>query len=300
MPAIDDILNALPRRDHWGYRIGELPAAEPLALAALALIGHGRDAGPLLEELSKLQGPEGSVGIYEGQTAPHWATSQSVLAWCAALKSAAPPTGEAAQRYRAAVVRACEFLVRLKGKTIPPGDEVSHNTMLVGWPWVESTHSWLEPTAWAFLALKAADMRSHARAEEAVALMLDRLLPGGGCNYGNTIVLGQTLRPHVQPTGFVLLALAGDADDHERVAKSVAWLSQAIDDDMTSGSLAAALLGLAAQRKFPADAMPRLEHALSKPTIKLGAELPRWSLAALAALGEKSPLVTLSRAGAAA
>ena len=53
-------------------------------------------------------------------------------------------------------------------------------------------------------------------------------------------------------------------------------------------------------RKFPADALPRLEHALSKPTIRLGAELPRRSLAALAALGDKSPLVTLSRAGAAA
>jgi len=55
-------------------------------------------------------------------------------------------------------------------------------------------------------------MRAHPRADEAVQLMLDRILPGGGCNYGNTIVLDQLLRPHIQPTGIVLLALAGDAN----------------------------------------------------------------------------------------
>ena len=33
----------------------------------------------------------------------------------------------------------------------------------------------------------------------AQAMLIDRLLAGGGCNYGNTVVLGQELRPHVQP-----------------------------------------------------------------------------------------------------
>ena len=52
------------------------------------------------------------------------------------------------------------------------------------------------------------------------AVLLDRQLPGGGLNYGNTYVLGQLMRPHVQPTGIALLALAGEADASGRIAKT--------------------------------------------------------------------------------
>lgn len=169
--------------------------------------------------------------------------------------------------------------------------------MLVGWPWVESTHSWLEPTAFCFLALKAAGMRAHPRADEALQLMLDRILPGA--NYGNTIVLDQLLRPHVQPSGIVLLALAGDADRNERILKSIAWLEQAIDEKTTIASLAYAAMGLTAHDRSPVDILSRLEIALARPTATMGAALPRRSLTALAMLGMRNPLVSISREGAA-
>lgn len=301
MTTTETILDSLVDSRRWGYREGELPAAEPLSWAATALIGHDRtpQAVPLLDELCKLQTADGALGIYEGQSAPHWGTSLAVIAWSAALKSSKPPGPSAAERYRAAVVRGCRFLLELKGATIKPSGEVTHNTMLVGWPWVESTHSWLEPTAFCFLALKAAGMRAHPRADEALQLMLDRILPGGGCNYGNTIVLDQLLRPHVQPSGIVLLALAGDADRNERVLKSIAWLEQAIDEKTTIASLAYAAMGLAAHDHSPVDILSRLEIALAKPTATMGAALPRRSLTALAMLGTRNPLVSISRGGAA-
>lgn len=302
MTTSETILDSLADSRRWGYREGELPAAEPLAWAATALIGHDRtsQAVPLLDELCQLQTAGGALGIYEGQAAPNWGTSLAVLAWSAALKSSSPPEAAAAERYRAAVVRGCRFLLELKGATIKPSGEVTHNTMLVGWPWVESTHSWLEPTAFCFLALKAAGMRAHPRADEAVQLMLDRILPGGGCNYGNTIVLDQLLRPQIQPTGIVLLALAGDANQSERVLKSIAWLEQSLDESTTIASLAFAAMGLAAHDRSPVDILSRLEMAAAKPTAAMGAALPRRSLAAIATLGAQNPLVIMSREGAAA
>ena len=310
MAWLDDILDPLTREDHWGYRVGEARAAEPLALAALALMGHGHSerATKLLEALCDLQDRSGAVGIYQGAADPHWGTAQTVIAWSVAVrsKSFSPALQD---RFQAAAVSACEFILSVKGTTIPPEvakHDISHDTMLVGWPWVEGTHSWLEPTAMCYLALRATDMQAHPRALEAVRLMIDRMLPAGGCNYGNTFVLGQLLRPHLQPTGIVLLALAGTAipEKEDRVAKSIAWVESAIGPDTkkttaTTASLAYGLLGLAAHGRERADAAQGLEIALNKPTKSLGAYLPRRSSAALAALGKRSPLVTLGKTGAA-
>ena len=58
----------------------------------------------------------------------------------------------------------------------PPGaecrssanEQLGHDSTLIGWPWVEGTHSWIEPTAWAVLALKSVGTESaptHARGD---------------------------------------------------------------------------------------------------------------------------------------
>jgi hypothetical protein len=69
-------------------------------------------------------------------------------------------------------------------------------------------------------------------------------LPGGGLNYGNTYVLGQLIRPHVQPTGIGLLALAGERDASGRIAKTITWLQRSIGAETTPLSLGWAVLGL--------------------------------------------------------
>lgn len=238
---LDDTLAMLAKDPVCGYAPGT-PATEPTALAALALIVHGRkaQAQPAAEFLLRCQAPNGSVGVREGEPTPGWPTSLAVLAW----KQTDQVT------FRAMIDLGIEWLLSIKGKAMPDRGVSGHNTLLVAWPWAEGTHSWIEPTALAVLALKATGQAQNDRTREAVAMLLDRQLPDGGCNYGNTTVLGQMLRPHVLPTGIALLALAGERDAlgniDRRVDISAAWLQSAIDAKTTPASLAWGLLGLAA------------------------------------------------------
>jgi hypothetical protein len=139
---------------------------------------------------------------------------------------------------------------------------MGHDTMLIGWPWVDGTHSWLEPTAFAVLALKSAGHKDHPRTREAVRLIIDRMLPDGGANYGNTIVLGQPLLPHVQPTGLAMLALAGENLPDPRIGKSLDYLQRSIEPQTAPASLSYACLGLAAHGRIVDDSDDWVSEAL--------------------------------------
>jgi hypothetical protein len=142
-----------------------------------------------------------------------------------------------------------------------PKKIIGHDATLVGWPWVTGTHSWIEPTALAVVALKANGLNEHPRSREGVRLLHDRLLPDGGCNYGNTTVLGQTLRPHVQPTGLALLALFGHGDQDGRIARSLEYLEREVNGDTAAASLAYAIWALARYGKAPPNAREWLAAA---------------------------------------
>src|SRR5262249_54900176 len=104
---------------------------------------------------------------------------------------------------------------------------------LVGWPWAEGNFSWVEPTAWACLALRRAGYGDHPRVEEGLRLLLDRAFDDGGINYGNRQVLGRRTDPIPGPTALMLLALQGRGD-HPRVRASVRYLLREaqIDEDL--------------------------------------------------------------------
>ena len=77
-------------------------------------------------------------------------------------------------------------------------------------------------------------------------------------------MLGQVLRPHVMPTGIALVALAGEADPQQRVAKSVAYLRRVVATQVTPVSLSWALLGLAAHGADPTDREALITQAAAK------------------------------------
>ncbi|HEX3869265.1 MAG TPA: hypothetical protein VHV77_02390, partial [Pirellulales bacterium] len=286
---LEPILDELDSAKDWSYSTGSEPAAEPTAWASLALRAHGRDASAdrAARWLAELQAADGTVGISRTQREPHWPTSLAVLAWCAAAKESSTPFAEN-------IARATRWIDNITGKPAPRTEDLGHDTTLIGWPWVENTHSWAEPTAFSVLALKAAGQRDHPRTREAIGLLIDRLLPEGGANYGNTYVLGQLLRPHLEPTGVVLAALVDEEDDSSRIQKSLDYASAAIGPSTTAVSLAFVLMGLAAHDRTPADAEKWLAGA-TEVTRRLVGYQGRLPLIALAAAGDRSPVIELTR-----
>lgn len=249
-----------------------------------------------IDWLIEQQNPDGSWGVMAGQRRPCWPTGWVVWTlWeVARLRrgevsgTASPePSGEnplagADRRLTAAVDRAIDWLLRTAGRPIANAEDdgrfVGHDTRLQGWPWVETTHSWVEPTAMALLALRRAGRNDHPRYEEAVRLLLDRQLPQGGWNYGNTTVLGNTLRPHVQPSGLAIWALADEPGIRPRIDRSVEYLRRSVDGRTTAASLAYAIIGLAAVNDAPPTADALLAEAAKRA---FSADAPPYPLALL-------------------
>ncbi len=281
MTWLDDTLDDLGSQPAWGYQRARRASTEPTALAAMALASHGRfdAAAPLLATLLAQQQADGSLGVGPGEPFPRWPTSQAIVAWTTAT---AEP-----QRYADAVGKALDCMQAIRGLALEQTEEMGHNMSLVGWPWVEGTHSWSEPTAWQVLALEANGRADDQRAREGVRLLIDRLLPGGGSNYGNTVVLGQALRPHLHPTGCVLMALAGKSDSAGKVRRSGEYLLEHLGPTTPSASLSYSILGLAAQGVFPPDAAVWLEAAHAR-TVARGAAPLQLALLALAAAGPQA------------
>jgi len=246
-------LTALPV---WGYE-ALVGAAEPTAAVACALAAHGEQAAAQRAGhwLANQQSSTGAVGVSERQSSPHWATAWALLAW----RLAPAPAEFLAQREQAV-----RFLLSVEGDRTPRQEEVDHDTTLAGWPWVAGTHAWLEPTALSVIALQAVGLAEHPRVREGERLLLDRILPDGGCNYGNTCVLGQTLRPHLQPTGLALWALARNHREHPRVIRSHQWLAANLTATTSSMSLGFGLLGLSSVEALPSAALHWAEQGLER------------------------------------
>ena len=237
----------------WGYRTPGAPGVEPTALACLGLQASRGPSEPTealitgaADWLAKLQGPDGALGLSATLAAPGWTTPLGLLVWQA--------TGghEGARR------RGEGWLLRQEGERIPHSDDpdhiVGHDTMLAGWPWVAGTHSWIEPSALAILALRRAGLGGHPRVVEGLRLIRDRAIVTGGWNYGNPSAFGHPLRPQPGPTGLALLAL-GPRDGHDTtVSGAIRYLRQTLPGVRASASLGWGLLGLRAWRSMPAEA----------------------------------------------
>jgi hypothetical protein len=283
---LQTVLAQLAQSPVCGYLQNQAAATEPSVIAALALSGHGMGeaAAPVLDYLAVAQQPDGSVGVREKEPTPGWPTSLAVIAW----------QHFDAVKYQSRINKALAWITGLHGKSIERSAEMGHNTLLDGWPWAEGTHSWLEPTAFHLLAYRAVNQANHPRAKEAIKLLIDRQLPSGGCNYGNTVVLGQTLRPHVQPTGIALLALGGENDPSGRLEKSITWLTWSLNTRTTAASLAWALQGLIAHGREVANADEFL-RAAARRVAEHDRSPHKLGLLALTALGGNSALVRGAR-----
>lgn len=208
-------------------KAGPRPDATSWAVLALKAAGEPQ---PTLERasrfLTRFQLADGRVVFSQDAASSFWPTPLAVLAW------------RAISGFEPEAKRAIGFLLATSGahfkkkKDSPTG----HDTAIHGWSWVEATHSWVEPTALAMLALRAGRHAGHARVAEAARLLLDRQLSSGGWNYGNTTVFGQELLPMPDSTGLSLSALAGMTNE-AAVEKSIGYALEQIGKTDTPFSL---------------------------------------------------------------
>lgn len=193
----------------WGYYAGKGSRLEPTCWALLALRGASADGSadiagvsqPHISYLTSLSSDDGLLVETEPSLANVTANALALITLRALGGAAA---GGTIDRLQAA-------LVELKGVRATEADPRQDNS-LQGWPWVRDTFSWVEPTAWALLALKLntrspASAAAVARQSEAERLLLNRVCVGGGWNYGNASTLGQDLRAYAPTTAVALLAL---------------------------------------------------------------------------------------------
>ena len=176
--------------------------------------------------------------------------------------------------------------------------EVSaHDTSIRGWPWVEGTHSWVEPTAMAVLALAgSADPKARARVADGLRLLADRAVASGGWNYGSNAVFGCDLRGQPGPTGLALLALAAaGGGPSPTVDRAIAYLRATLPTVRAAASLGWGVMGLRAWGAAPdvagtwlaesaAEVLPRDDDA-PRLALLLLAHAPR----SLEVLGLPSP-----------
>ena len=190
---------------------------------------------PARRYLRSLQAEDGRIPVHPDHPESYWPTAPSILAWLGDPGS------------KPCLERAVEFLLTHTGVHWErrPEDFLEHDTALKGWPWVNGSHSWVEPTALAVLALRLTGHRQHPRVEEAVRMILDRQLPGGGWNYGNTLVFGQKLLPMPETTGLALVAVQGLVEETE-IEASLGYLKTHIPSSRTPQALSWGLIGLSA------------------------------------------------------
>lgn len=220
------------------------PDATAWAVMALAAARFDdQDDGFIESSRSRLaadQQKDGRVRISPSNPEAFWPTQLAVLAWVGS-----PLHAEARSR-------AVDFLLSISGKhwAKDPDSPLAHDTSLRGWPWAEETHSWVEPTSLALLALKATGNENHGRVKEGVRMLLDRQLPSGGWNYGNTSVYGRELHPQPDMTGMGLNALAALVPEGD-IRRSLEYLQEIVSKLKTPRSLGWAVLGMDAWQNKP-------------------------------------------------
>lgn len=242
----------------FSEKAGGLYRPDSTAWAALALSAHSSSSSSAESgraALAASQQKDGRVALPASPEA-YWPTALAILAW------------DEATGYDEAKDRAVKFLLRTSGShfAFDPRSVISHDTSIKGWSWIGGTHSFVDPTAIALIALDITGQAKHERFTEGVRMIMNRQLSGGGWNYGNTRVYGKELRPFVETTGVAIASLAGHVA-REAIAVSLNYLNLEAERIRTPLSLGWALIGMGAWKEFPNAGLDWIAETIDKQKI---------------------------------
>ncbi len=238
----------------WGFHAGAESRAEPTCWAIKALSTREPENKDNLERglkfLSAAQLADGSWPSTSAEKTGCWVTS--LACWVLAGTG----DGKYAKAIGAGLRWVCEdwprdssWWQRTLRKLSSAKRHSKQDDSLRGWGWTPGTSSWVEPTAFALLALESQVGELPRVAEQrrklGEAMLYDRMCPGGGWNCGNPEVYGVAGEPLVIPTTWALLALRRHAERRENM-ESVAWMEKNFSKICGPGSYAAARICLGA------------------------------------------------------
>ncbi len=245
----------------WGFKPGSQSRVEATSWAVFALCAEGTKATESLKKglqfLRAAQLADGSWPASPTQTVGCWTTSLALWALMADPESHAA-AGRGVRWICEDLPRGRSLIKRVLRKIARVEEVSAQNDSLHGWGWTPKTASWVEPTAFALIALGQTPkelLPNHAagRVREAKVLIYDRMCPGGGWNCGNPMVYGVAGEALVEPTVWALLALRNDPQNDAK-AQSLEWLEKNVTGTSGPGSVALAKICLEAYgRTLPAD-----------------------------------------------
>jgi hypothetical protein len=171
-----------------------------------------------------------------------------------------------------------------------------HDTSLKGWPWIEGTHSWVEPTAQVMLTLAALGQADAPEMAEAGRMLLDRQLPAGGWNYGNTRFSATSCAPcpNVRATPWAALAVLPTLPPKAAVTQSLAYLASPDSTVATPLTATWRAFGLVAWEAGTPDILEPVARALDRQS-RYGAYDTPLLAQALAALASGGRFADLTR-----
>jgi hypothetical protein len=226
--AVGLLLDAQNSDGGWGAAKGRRSNTESTSLAIMALRTlEGRavsaNAQRGLDWLIQRQNPDGSWPFNDVVKAGSWTTAFAILALAnlgdeeRALNGAKWALSQEGSRFG--------WLTKLWIAVAAQKHSIELNPELKGWAWTSRAFSWVEPTSYFLVALKKLRFSlSQTNVEERIRqgemLLYDRMCEGGGWNYGNSKVLGETLWPYPDVTAVALIAL----QDHQGIEPNNAGL----------------------------------------------------------------------------
>ena len=275
----------------WGYNRGKASRLEPTCWAILTLLqaGKPRDGWEPDASFRLLEQWQQDSGLMADQPRQPPNLAFNGLAALAALQGERRVPG---QRARLTKVRHALLsgIRNVAGVSLPNSPANRQDNTLQGWPWIDKTFSWVEPTSLCLLALKkgpslAVEADSIARVSEGERLLFDRGCRDGGWNFGTPDVLGVFLRAYVPTTALALLALQ-DHMSHPVVVSGVEFLGRRGTSEASGMALGLAAIALRVHQRPVGDVESRLVQVAST-TLSIG-NLVNVAMAAFAlAAGER-------------
>lgn len=268
-PAAALLLAAQNRDGGWPTYGGRASNSEATSLATLALarldgVAERGGAERGVRWLVACQNTDGSWPLTRQIPDGSWTTALATLA-LGALDREGSCAVRGARWLLRQQPRRPGVLLSLMHRFAPEALTVKHDPDLKGWSWTAGASSFVEPTAYAVLALKKLRRQlpgAHVaeRIDEAERMVYDRTCRAGGWNYGNSAVLGADLWPYADVTALTLLALADHRTrpDNQRSLTALRRMLEHVDSGLT---LAWAALCFAAYQQDTAPVLARLRRA---------------------------------------